>query len=203
MRSRGGVMRRIAVVLVLVGVTGLTSSTAWAKEGYAAPTATAAITGPRLEAPIILGGRTVWRMLYLTTFRGYNVPLAEPPSPDRRGSPYEVTYYVAYSGEPVRILHQDLYPYARGDAAWAYTAPGQPSFDNPVGGRVQAGWWHSVALWKLLPRWGFPERVPLLAPSSTVTAPTQASAVWASLGIVALLVGVSALASRVVSRREG
>jgi hypothetical protein len=110
------------------------------------PEASAYVTGPGVDVPIVLQGRAALRMLYLTTFRGFGQ--AEPDAPSTRdlGPRYEAWYFATASDGRLHLVTQDLYPCAD-DSVWAYT----PTDQGPIARGflpvpVSTGWWHSTAM---------------------------------------------------------
>jgi hypothetical protein len=116
------------------------------------PVAVISISGPGLDGPILMNGDPVWRVLYLTTFRGYGLPYAEAPSAERLGPALEARYRFVLPNGDVRSLRQSLFPCAADGRLWAHTPPGQDRVRLRIGSEVQTGWWHSRALPDVLGR---------------------------------------------------
>lgn len=110
------------------------------------PAAVVTISGPALDAPILLNGDVVWHVLYLSTFRGYNVMPAEAPARGRLGPALEASYRFVLTDGKVQTLRQMLYPCAADGKTWAFTGSGQDAVRNRIGSPVESGWWHSTAL---------------------------------------------------------
>jgi hypothetical protein len=110
------------------------------------------ISGPGLDGPILMSGNRAWRVLYLSTFRGYGLPFAQAPDADRLGPVLEARYRFVLPHGDVRTLRQRLYPCASDGRLWAHTPSGQDRIRLRIGSDVQTGWWHSRALPDVLGR---------------------------------------------------
>jgi hypothetical protein len=110
------------------------------------PVAVLTISGPALDGPILLSGDRVWRVLYLSTFRGYHGMPAEAPARDRLGPGLEARYRFVLPKGNVQTLRQTLYPCATDGKTWSFTGAGQDAVRYRIGSYVQSGWWHSTAL---------------------------------------------------------
>lgn len=140
---------------LVLGILLLPAGPAFAKGSEGGhPAASAVISGPGAEPPIVIRGGPVFRMLYLTTFRAYSVGEPRPPSSERLGPSVKVQYFLAAPGGPVRTVTQDLYPYGAGDAVWAFTPAVRPTVWWHTELPASSGWWHSVAVGDLLDRFG-------------------------------------------------
>jgi hypothetical protein len=122
----------------------------------------ARITGPGLDAPIRMEvgeGRAIYRLANMTgifsaVFDARPYPTLDRPPVKDLGPRYDVAYvFDAENGRP-DVVHQDLYPYARGGPL-AYVAPGQRVFrGKSIGGWLRA----RSSLLPFLASKGFPDR---------------------------------------------
>ena len=100
MRARFTILMAATLSVVLLG-----SAPALAKGAREdRPVGVLTITGPILDGPILLSGDVVWRVLYLSTFRGYNLMPAEPPAKDRLGPALEAGYRFVLPDDKVQTL---------------------------------------------------------------------------------------------------
>src|SRR5262245_18895709 len=121
MRARFTIRMAATLSVVLLG-----SAPALAKGARGErPVAVVTISGPDLDAPILLNGDVVWHVLYLTTFRGYRVMPAEAPARERLGPELEARYLFVLPDEKVQTMRQTLYPCAADGKTWAFTGSGQ------------------------------------------------------------------------------
>jgi hypothetical protein len=101
--------------------------------------AVASISGSGLDGPVLLSGDPVWRVLYLSTFRGVGLAGAEPSPADSLGPPFEARYRFVQPNGDVQTLSQTLYPCADDRRVWSFTRSGQDRVLMPTGRLAQTG----------------------------------------------------------------
>lgn len=183
----------------------LLAAPADAKPGHEPePVAVATISGPGLEGPILLNGELVWRVLYLSTFRGVGLAAAEPPPADQLGPAFDAAYRFVQTNGDVQTLRQTLYPCAADGRTWAFTPAGQDDVRQGlrVSYLVQSGWWHSVRLASVVGAAELTAACRYAGNSARALSanPGSWAGPWTGLGAVALLTTIAALSRR--SRRH-
>jgi hypothetical protein len=186
---------KILVPLILL----LVPSPAGAKPGHDEPetVAVGSISGAGLEGPILLSGDPVWRVLYLSTFRGVGLAGAEPPPADSLGPAFEARYRFVQPNGDVQTLSQTLYPCADDRRVWSFTPSGQDLALMPIGRPAQSGWWHSVALFRTFEEAGLAcGSGRALAVAGPEGGGGSFAGLWAGLAALLALVALGALGRR-------
>ena len=201
--------RTVAAALVFAASLVLAGSPASAKPGDGPPPAQEAsvyVSGPGLDPPIVLDGRSALRVLYLTTFRAFGQYEPAPPPASALGPRYEAWYFAPASDGQLRMIRQDLFPCAKG-AVWAYTPTEQGPFERsllPV--QVSTGWWYSTALVGTAETWKLPcQRRPstvIAGASGDGSRPIMMFALLLLLAIAVISVGRITRTRRVSSGTE-
>jgi hypothetical protein len=190
-------MRRVVTTVLVLGtslaIAGATAGAAQAKGEFVGPiTARASITGPGLQAPIVLRWRGDCGLVYgcsdlaqmdhdliqvamdtgvTGSLPSYARGFAAPAS-DRLGPGYGLRFEVVQDGHR-EVVMQWLYPYAP-DHVWVYTGPGQSVLGKPL----VPGWLPAPASMRtLLASFGLPA-----APASVAARSDDAKAVAAASG---------------------
>jgi hypothetical protein len=163
------------------------------------------ISGRGLDGPILMNGDLPWRVLYLSTFRGYALPFAQAPDADRLGPALEARYRFVLPNGDVRTLRQRLYPCAADGRLWAHTPSGQDRVRLRIGSDVQTGWWHSRALPDVLGR-GTLEEVcrgaKALAAGAVSVVSGPLLGLWVVLGSVLVLTVAGGISRSSFRRRQ-
>ncbi len=194
-------MRKVVIVCAgVVWTIAFLGPAAGAKPGHEDPTvAVISISGPGLDGPVLLSGDPVWRILYLTTFRGFGIASAEQPTAEDLGPGFDASYRFVLRKGDVQTLRQTLYPCAADGRVWAFTPSGQDYVlqRHRISTLVQTGWWHSVKLVRVLDAYGLGAACDRsdagAAASIGLPGPGSLAGLWVGLGGILVLVGIGAL----------
>ena len=178
-------------------------------KGGIGPLRRATIKGPGLDNPVVLKGGDGELLASHTDVVSGDEPVGSSTRPENLGPRYDVTFVYPtfeHGRQGLRrsrvLLHQELYPYARG-GPWVFTPAGQRlGNDRHVFPTVASGWAQGsdVLFDNLTLAWGLPAQH---APSTRSPAAPSNARTWPWLGGVAGLLVAGLGAALVLRTRRG